>query len=81
MQIEVLLFAATRDRVGRSRTRLELREGATVETAIAALVELYPKLRDGLSSLRYAVNEEFVERSAPLAGGDTLALIPPVSGG
>jgi len=81
MQIEVLCFASARDAVGAPRLVLELGEGATVRTALAALAERHPALRAGLGALRCAVNEDFADASRGLAPGDTLALLPPVSGG
>lgn len=33
------------------------------------------------SAFRVAVNEEFASWDQPLAGGDTVALLPPMSGG
>jgi molybdopterin synthase catalytic subunit len=81
VRIEVLLFASLRDRAGTDRLRLELGNGARVETALDAVVERLPALRAALPSLRCAVNEEFAAADRRLETGDTLALIPPVSGG
>jgi len=81
MRIQVLFFASLRDLVGSDRVQLELPESTRVEQAAAVLVERYPRLRPALAALRFAVNEEFVEPATILAAGDTLALIPPVSGG
>ncbi len=81
MRIEVLCFAAARDATGAPRLELELHEGATVGDAEAALTERCPALRPLASGLRYAVNEEFAPRSSVLHDRDTLALVPPVSGG
>jgi len=76
MVISVRLFAALRERAGTRERSLEVGEGATIGN-------LWPLLGLGEepAGLVYARNREYVERSAPLADGDEVALIPPVSGG
>lgn len=81
MRIEVLLFASARDAAGSDRARLDLEPGATVAAARDALLALYPAMARGAAALRFAVNEDFVGVERRLHDGDTLALIPPVSGG
>ena len=57
------------------------------ETGAANLAELYAEVaRDrnlpaDTSSIRVAVNEEFADWGDPLANGDIVAFMPPVSGG
>ena len=67
------LFAGLRERAGWS----------TREVEAATVAEVWPTLDlgDEPPGLLYAVNQEYAERSAPLAEGDEVALIPPVSGG
>src|SRR5437870_5731281 len=65
-----------RERAGADHVELELPDGARVADALAAL--------DGLAGgmpVLMAVNREYASEDAPLAAGDELALIPPVSGG
>ena len=81
MKIEVLYFASARDLVGTGSAELEIPSGADVRGAIDALVAQHPALETARGSLRFAVNEEFVELEQPLNAGDRLALLPPVSGG
>ncbi len=82
MKITVRLFATLRRRAGTESLDLELADGATAADALAALAA-----RDGLHDLierlplRVAVNREYVPESTPLAAGDEVAVIPPVSGG
>ena len=76
MQVTVRLFAMLRERAGSSEVTLELREGARVRDAVAAL----GALADGLP-LVMAVNREYAPEDQELDPGDELALIPPVSGG
>jgi molybdopterin synthase catalytic subunit len=81
MDVTVRLFASLREHAGSGTLELELADGATVADAIA-------QLRGGaLSGLPEnapfvtAVAREYVTPDHPLAAGDELALVPPVSGG
>lgn len=78
VRVHVRLFAMLRERAGASELELELPEGACVRDALAAAP--VAALADGLP-LVMAVNREYADADAPLAAGDELALIPPVSGG
>lgn len=80
----MLLFAGLRERAGRDELVLDgLPADATVESALAKARALVP----GLDGATYAVarNRSLLTaadaRRAPLAEGDELALLPPVSGG
>jgi len=57
------------------------RASRTVAHLIEQLEAKYPRLRDHRDSMRVAVNETFARPGARLSEGDTIALIPPVSGG
>jgi molybdopterin synthase catalytic subunit len=76
MTVRVRLFAALRERAGTGEVELELPEGARVGDALARLGDLAGGL-----ALVMAVNREYADADVPLAPGDELALIPPVSGG
>jgi MoaE-MoaD fusion protein len=76
VRVTVRLFAALRERAGAGRRELELPQGATAGDVFAAL-----EIGAEPPGLAYAVNQEYAERSAVLADGDEVALIPPVSGG
>ena len=76
MQITVRLFAQLRERAGTNELAIELPEGARVKDAIDQLGTLTGEL-----PVVMAVNREYADADAPLAAGDELALIPPVSGG
>jgi molybdopterin converting factor subunit 1 len=85
LEVEVLYFAALRDLAGVATERVALpaTPAATSRVAdlLAGLEARHAGLRGRLQSVRVAVNEEFVELSAALRGGEVVALIPPVSGG
>jgi molybdopterin synthase sulfur carrier subunit len=81
VRITVLSFASARDAIGAASLVLDLRAGARVADACAVLVERYAALAPMVPALRFAVAEEFVAAECLLQDGDTLALLPPVSGG
>jgi molybdopterin converting factor subunit 1 len=76
MQVHIRLFAGLRERAGAREVALELPEGARVADALAQLQHLTAGV-----PVVMAVNREYADEQLPLATGDELALIPPVSGG
>jgi MoaE-MoaD fusion protein len=76
VKVTVRLFAGLRERGGSGRLELDLPDGVR-------LADVWPALALGEEpeGLLYAVNLEYAERDQPLADGDEVALIPPVSGG
>ena len=76
MDVSVRLFAGLRERAGTGSRTLQLPDGAMVS-------DVWPALELGTepAGLLYAVNKEYAAQDAPLADGDEVALIPPVSGG
>ena len=81
MRINVKLFAVLREQAGLEQIDLDLDDRATVRTAADQLGQRLPSLRALLPRVAFAVNRVYVKPDAPLADGDELALIPPVSGG
>ncbi len=81
MTITVKFFALLRDRAGVAELSLELPGLATVGTAAVQLAERFPGTATMLPRVAFAVNREYVPRTAELRDGDELAIIPPVSGG
>jgi MoaE-MoaD fusion protein len=76
VRVVVRLFAGLREQAGTDRREVVLGAGAV-------LGEVWPALGLGEEppGLLYAVNREYAEAEQPLADGDEVALIPPVSGG
>jgi molybdopterin synthase catalytic subunit len=81
MQVKVLFFGQLKDVVGAAEDRVELPEGASVEDLLAHYRKRYPRWEEFRPSLAVAVNQEYAESGARLAGGDEVAFLPPVSGG
>jgi MoaE-MoaD fusion protein len=76
MRVRVRLFAGLRERVGTGENEMELPPGSRAGD-VWDLLQIGPEPR----GLAYAVNRRYVDRDEPLAEGDELAIIPPVSGG
>jgi molybdopterin synthase catalytic subunit len=81
VRIRVRLFAVQRELVGARELTLEPADGATIEDAWASLVERYPVLAPGRTSVRFARNAAYAPPTTTLEDNDELAIIPPVSGG
>jgi molybdopterin synthase catalytic subunit/molybdopterin converting factor small subunit len=72
--VRVRLFAGLRERAGWSQREVD---------DLERVADVWPSLDLGEEppGLLYAVNKEYAERDRPLADGDEVAVIPPVSGG
>lgn len=84
--MKILLFGITRDIVGNSSLiiskdhSLSKQIPKNIGELRKLLIENYPEFGK-LSSLRFALNQEFVEDKSQINSSDEIALIPPVSGG
>jgi sulfur-carrier protein len=82
MRIQILYFAAIKELLGVAGEAVELDGSSTDVAGVEAhLVRMHPELEGRLASVRIAVNEAFAFPATRVEDGDTLALIPPVSGG
>lgn len=82
MTIAVLYFAALRELLGTNEETLsDVPVPLPVHAFAQHLARRHPELVAHLGSVRFAVNEAFVTANAEIRDGDTVALIPPVSGG
>ena len=70
-----------RDAAGRDECWLALAPEARGMDARTLLAARYPRLNGLIDYARLAINHEYRPWEAPLADGDELGLIPPVSGG
>ncbi len=73
MRVTVRLFAGLRERAGWSTREIDAERVSDVWERL--------ELGDEPEGLLYAVNKEYAPAERELADGDTVALIPPVSGG
>jgi molybdopterin converting factor subunit 1 len=81
MRVTVRLFARLREFAGTGELVRDVPAGATVQTVWQRLVAEFPAMAAHSASVSSAVNLEFVRMTAPLADGDEVAFLPPVSGG
>ena len=81
MRVTVRLFARVRDIVGAAEVVREVPEGATLHDVWQDLIAEYPALEPYTASVSAARNLEYAPMKAPLADGDEVAFLPPVSGG
>jgi len=81
MRIRVLFFGQLKDIVGIAQEEAELSEGARVEDLFERYGRRFPKLAEFRPSIAASVNQEYAGWSVPLAAGDEVAFLPPVSGG
>eukprot|EP00130_Batrachochytrium_dendrobatidis_P008315 XP_006683190.1 hypothetical protein BATDEDRAFT_92958 [Batrachochytrium dendrobatidis JAM81] len=76
--IKILFFAHLQEAVGNDRMQLEM-EQTSVEQLKLELQRNYQIT--GLEQVMTAVNEEYALNDSVINPGDTVAFIPPVSGG
>ena len=81
MRITILVFARLRDLVGAPRLDRDVAAGSTVEDVWQALAGECPAAAPHRGALSAAVNAGYAKFSTPLAEGDEVAFLPPVSGG
>jgi molybdopterin synthase sulfur carrier subunit len=76
--INVLLFAHLKDQAGTERITIT-KESLTVNELLTTLQKDYSFTN--LEHVMIAINEEYSTKEDIVKAGDTVALIPPVSGG
>jgi molybdopterin synthase catalytic subunit len=81
VQVKVLFFGLLKDVCGAAEAHLDLEAGATAGSVFDHYAAAFPRLRQMASSIVLARNHEFANPREPLADGDEVALLPPVSGG
>ena len=81
MELRVRLFAVLRDAAGAPEVTVTVPEGIDAAGLIAELRTQHPALATRCDGSLVAVNEEYAAPGTAIAAGDSVALIPPVSGG
>lgn len=77
--VNVLFFAHLKDAAGQESATFEA-AGKSVAELKQLVIEQFPDIQT-LDSIMTAINEEFSSDTDTLNAGDTVAFIPPVSGG
>jgi sulfur-carrier protein len=78
---QVLLFGSARDAVGSSSLNVQAESVRTVREMRSWIQQNYPEHIAIWNTCAIAVNEVFSQDDDPIHSGDTVAIIPPVSGG
>lgn len=81
MRVKVLFFGMLKDVVGRAEDSLDVEDGAALGDVFDGYAGRFPRMQDMARSIVMARNREFAPASTPLAEGDEIAFMPPVSGG
>jgi molybdopterin synthase sulfur carrier subunit len=83
--MKLIYFAWLRSRIGRGEEQVdappELRNVGELLTWLATRGPGYAQALADLSTVRVAVNQDYVGPDHPVAPGDEVALFPPVTGG
>ena len=81
--IQVLYFASIKEKLGRESETFPYRPGMTLGDLLADVAEKHPGMKALTASKKflYAVNQEVSPTLSPLADGDEVAILPPLSGG
>ncbi len=79
MNIE--LFGVLREAAGAGEVSIEVPAPASITEVLDALVAQYPDVAEHLPRVACAVGDEMRSRSDVINAGETLVLLPPVSGG
>jgi molybdopterin synthase sulfur carrier subunit len=80
MKVKVLYFSQVKDKIGKNEEEIEF-EGKILKDLVDVLVNKYPNIEDILKRSMFAVNESYETMEYNLQDNDTIAIIPPVSGG
>lgn len=81
MRVSLRFFALVRERIGESERSVDLPDGSTVTDVLAYVEQQFPEIGPLFRASMIMRNQEYVGRGEPLADGDEIAFIPPVSGG
>jgi MoaE-MoaD fusion protein len=81
LRVTVLFFGRVRELTGVTEEAVELPVGATLADLFDHYAERFPALRPFRSSLVASRNQEFASWDTLLSENDTIAFLPPVSGG
>ncbi len=82
MRVRVLFFGQLKEIVGVAQDDAELIGGLRASKIFSMRYgRRFPKLAEFRPSIAASVNQEYAHWRAPLAAGDEVAFLPPVSGG
>jgi molybdopterin converting factor subunit 1 len=81
LRLKVLFFGRLRELTGITEESLEIPAGITLQCLFDRYAARFPKLAAFRASLVASRNEEFASWDTRVSNNDTIAFLPPVSGG
>jgi len=81
LRVKVLFFGRVRELTGIAEESIAVPEGTTLTELFEHYQKRFPMLAAFRPSLVASRNQEFAAWNTPLASGDDIAFLPPVSGG
>jgi molybdopterin converting factor subunit 1 len=81
VRVTVQFYARLRDLAGCAETAIDVPDGSTIDDVWQAAAARHPAVAPFAASVSCARNDDFARRSTPVAAGDVIAFLPPVSGG
>ena len=81
ININIRLFAAFKELIGKNQIDLSVPENSSVKDVIKTLEASYPEVKNILTISKFAVNMEYQDVEMKLSDGDEITIIMPVSGG
>lgn len=80
-ELNVLLFASLKERVGKNQVKVQVTEETNVSTFLQNLFVQYPELKPFSHNLLISINQTYASPGQIIHPDDEIALFPPVSGG
>jgi molybdopterin converting factor subunit 1 len=81
LRVRVLFFGRLRELTGISEDPATIYDGATLADLFTSYASRFPQIASFRKSLVASRNQEFAAWDTPIAAGDEIAFLPPVSGG
>ena len=81
VQVTLRFFAIMRERIGESERQVSFADGSRVADVVRYVEQEFAEIAPLFRASMVMRNHEYVDREEPLADGDEIAFIPPVSGG
>jgi molybdopterin converting factor subunit 1 len=81
MRVTVRLFARLKDIAGAPELQRDVPDASTLADVWAGLAHDFPAMAPYRGSVSGARNAEYARMDQPVADGDEIAFLPPVSGG
>src|SRR5580765_1113114 len=81
MRARILFFGMLREIAGASSEEADFPAGADLAAIFRTYAARFPRFQELAGSIVVARNQEFADPATPVAEGDEIAFLPPVSGG